>query len=107
MKPNHLHVVQQLTKTDKQVRVSAAQILLKTWYIEPDIPLMFSDEAAFHKSGGVNKYNCIIWATEHPTEVRDHILDPSKLNVWCAFSKVGIIGPFCLPCRSILSTLRE
>lgn len=94
MKPYHLQVVQQLTDADKQARVNAAHILLEMVHMEPDILFMFSDEATFHISGRVNKHNCVIWATEHPKEVREHMRDSAKVNVWCAVSKYGVIGPF-------------
>lgn len=96
MKPYHLQVVQQLTDADKQARVNAAHILLEMVHMEPDILFMFSDEATFHISGRVNKHNCVIWATEHPKEVREHMRDSAKVNVWCAVSKYGVIGPFFL-----------
>ncbi|GFS55597.1 uncharacterized protein NPIL_635861 [Nephila pilipes] len=46
-------------------------------HIEPDILLMFSDEATFHISGRVNKHNYVIWATKHPKPERSPDLTPS------------------------------
>jgi hypothetical protein len=94
MKPSYLKIVQQFTNADKQARVSAAQILLEMMHMEPDILFMFSDEATFHISGHLNKHNCVIWATEHQKEIREHMRDSPKVKVWCAVSKFKVIEFF-------------
>ncbi len=36
----------------------------------------------------------IIWGTERPTKIREHIRDSPKVNVWCAVTPDGLIGPY-------------
>ncbi|XKL64495.1 hypothetical protein PGB90_004581 [Kerria lacca] len=56
--------------------------------------LIFSDEATFHVSGHVNRHNCIIWGMEKHTEIQEHVRDSPKVNVWCAATPDGIVGPY-------------
>ena len=56
--------------------------------------LMFSDEAIFHVSGKVSRHNCHIWGTQKPLAFEEHERDSPKVNVWCAFGRDCIIGPF-------------
>ena len=51
-----------------------------------------SDEAHFHSNGYVNKQNCRYWARENPIELHKKPLHSHKVTVWCALSKVGIVG---------------
>jgi hypothetical protein len=44
---------------------------------------IFFDEAAFHFSRKVNKWNNHIGRSEHPYATVGHIKDNSKVNVWC------------------------
>ena len=55
--------------------------------------IITSDEAHFHLDGHVNKQNCRYWAKENPRELHQKPLHSQKVTVWCALSKVGIIGP--------------
>ena len=43
-----------------------------------DDRLGFSDEATFHLTGKVNKYNTRIWGTEHPHSTLKHVRDSAK-----------------------------
>ena len=56
--------------------------------------IIFSDEAHFHLCGFVNKQNCLVWAHKNPRQIVEKPLHPRKVNVWCAFSANGIIGPY-------------
>ena len=64
--------------------------------IQPGIvsQMIFSDEATFHTSGYVNRHNTIFWGTENPRIVRMHERAFPKVNVWCAVTATGVIGPF-------------
>ncbi|GJQ79552.1 hypothetical protein Trydic_g16398 [Trypoxylus dichotomus] len=94
MKLYPLEIVEQLTNTDKQACVSAVRILLAMAYMKPNILFMFSNEAAFHISGHVNKNNCVIWSTEYPKKILEHMRDSPKVNARCAVIKLRVIGPF-------------
>jgi len=45
--------------------------------------MVFSDEAAFHVCGKVNRHNVRIWGTENPDATNEYIRDSPKLNVFC------------------------
>ena len=54
----------------------------------------FSNEATFHVSGKLNKYNVRIWGSENPHASRELQRDSPKVNVWCGIMCNQIIGPF-------------
>jgi len=56
--------------------------------------LIFSDEATFHLSGKVNRYNVHIWGTENLCVVIENVQDSPKVNVFCAISNEKVYGPF-------------
>ena len=58
--------------------------------------LIFSEEATFHLSGKVNRYNLRIWGTENPRVVIQNVRDSLKVNVFCAISNEKVYGPFFL-----------
>ncbi|GBN90537.1 hypothetical protein AVEN_54331-1 [Araneus ventricosus] len=58
--------------------------------------LIFSDEAAFHLSGKVNRHNVRVWGTELPHVIVEQERDSPKVNVFCAISKIKLYGPFFL-----------
>jgi len=45
--------------------------------------IIFSDEATFHLSGKVNRYNVRIWGSENPHATQEVENDCPKLNVFC------------------------
>jgi hypothetical protein len=61
--------------------------------------IIFSDEAAFHVSGKLNKQNVRIWGSEHPRATVQHIRESPKVNMWCGFYTVFWLDPFSLPKR--------
>lgn len=56
--------------------------------------IIFSDEAAFHTNGCVNRNNVRIWESQHPHETFEKERDSPKLNVWGGLSREEMIGPF-------------
>jgi hypothetical protein len=80
----------------KRVRVECCQILGELKNIQNDIwkVLVFSDEATFHINGFVNRHNTIFWGSENPREIQEHERDSPKVNVWCAVTATGVIGPY-------------
>jgi len=56
--------------------------------------MWFSDEAHFYLTGHVNKQNMRLWAQSNPNYTMETPLHPQKITVWCALSKIGIIGPY-------------
>ncbi|CAJ0956957.1 unnamed protein product [Ranitomeya imitator] len=47
-----------------------------------------------HLSGCVNKQNMRYWSETNPREVHERPLHSDRVTVWCAISRVGIIGPY-------------
>lgn len=95
LKPYRIQRHQALRPQDKEKRRIDASILFAMSVVSPAFEnlLIFSDEATFRVSGPVNRRNCIIWGAQRPTEIREHVRDSPKLNVWCAVTPDGIIGP--------------
>jgi hypothetical protein len=56
--------------------------------------ILFSDEATFHTHGVKNRHNCIIWGSENPDALMEHVRDSPKVNVWCSIMSDRIVGPF-------------
>jgi len=54
----------------------------------------FSDEATFHLSGKVSRYNVRIWGSENPHATLEVGRDSPKLNVFCDVTKQTAYGPF-------------
>ena len=84
-------VVQQLTERDFNARQTACESLLEE--VPPDAFVFFSDEVHSHISGCVNKQNMRYWSGDNSRELFNFLpLHCERVTVWCAFSKVGIIG---------------
>lgn len=90
--PYKLAVVQELTERDFVARQNACEALLEN--LPDDALVFFSDEAHFHLSGCVNKQNMRYWSANNPRELHEKPLHSARVTVWCALSKVGIIGPY-------------
>ena len=93
----HLHpykmvVAQQLTGRDYVTRQTTCEQLVDT--LPNDALVFFSDEAHFHISGCVNKQNMRYWSETNPKELHERPLHSDRVTVWCAMSRVGIIGPY-------------
>ena len=93
----HLHpykmvMVQQLTERDYEARQTSCEQLVDT--LPNGTLVFFSDEAHFHLSGCVNKQNMRYWSERNPRELHERPLHSDRVTVWCAMSRVGIIGPY-------------
>jgi hypothetical protein len=55
---------------------------------------VFSDEATFHLSGKVNSHNLIIWGSQNPHQVVEHVREIPKVNAFCAVNRTQVYGPF-------------
>jgi transposase-like protein len=93
----HLHPykmisVQQLTERDYVTRQTSCEQLVDT--LPNDALVFFSDEAHFNLSGCVNKQNMRYWSETNPRELHESPLHSDRVTVWCAISRVGIIGPY-------------
>ena len=89
---NGSSAMQQLTERDCNVRQTACESLLEG--LPPDALVFFSDKTHFHISGCVNKQNRRYWGGDNPQELHEKPLHCERVTVWCAFSKVMIIGPY-------------
>jgi hypothetical protein len=87
--PYKLAVVQEFTERDFAARQHACEAFLET--LPDDALVFFSDEAHFYLSGCVNKQN---WSDNYPRELNEKPLHCEGVTVWCALSRVGIIGPY-------------
>lgn len=103
MRPYHLQIVQALTARQKKVRVACCEILAEMSRMQPGIvsQMIFSDEATFHTSGHVNRHNTIFWGTENPRIVREHERASPKVNVWCAVTATGVLGPYFFTTQTV------
>lgn len=93
----HLHpykmvVAQELKPLDYEERQRSSENILAA--LPPDSVVFFSDEAHFHLSGCVNKQNMRYWSGTNPRELHQRPLHSDRVTVWCALSRVGIIGPY-------------
>ncbi|PNF39164.1 hypothetical protein B7P43_G01359 [Cryptotermes secundus] len=89
--PYKMGVVQELSPRDFQNRITVCETLLEN--LPPNALAFFSNEAHFHLSGYVNKQNMRYWSGNNPRELLERPLHSDKVTVWCALSRVGVIGP--------------
>ena len=89
--PYKVVVVQELIQQDWINRVETRQHLIERL---PDAVVFFSDEVHFHISGCVNKQNMRYWSGANPSEIHQRPLHSDRFTVWCAISRIGIIGPY-------------
>jgi len=90
--PYKMVVVQQLTERDYANRQTSCEQLIDT--LPNDALVFFSDEVHFDLSGSVNKQNMRYWSDVNPREIHERPLHSDRVTVWCALSRVGIIGPY-------------
>jgi hypothetical protein len=91
-----MSVVHQLKDRDHQSRADYC-----TWFqnflVEEGEEILdvtfFTDEVRSHPSEYVNSQNTRLWSSENPHEFKEMALHDLKVGVWCAISRMGIIGP--------------
>lgn len=89
--PYKLAVVQEFSERDFVFRQTSCEALRT---LPHDALVFISDEAHFHLSGCVNKQNMRYWSGANPRELHEKPLHCERVTVWCALSKVAIIGPY-------------
>lgn len=94
--PYRLQIGQQLSETDKNNRVTFAQLCKERLQENPNFlkRIVFSDECIFSLKGAVNKHNCRIWGSQRPETVYESPQSSPTLMVWCAISENEVIGPY-------------
>lgn len=86
-------MIAQKLNEDFVQRLQFAQTM-KAFFADKEEPvIMMSDEAHFHLCGSVNKQNCRYLTVENPRKM--HQCTP-EVTVWCAVSRLGVIGPYFL-----------
>ncbi|PNF24557.1 hypothetical protein B7P43_G05389 [Cryptotermes secundus] len=90
--PYKMVFVQELSPREFHNRITACETLLEN--LPPDALVSFSDEAHFHLSGYVNNQNMRYLSSNNPRELHERPLHSDKVTVWCALSRVGVIGPY-------------
>lgn len=66
--------------------------ILKQSFVENNI---FSDKTTFNTNEVVSSQNCRYWSHDTPNfPIRSRRLYSQTVNVWCAISYSGIIGPY-------------
>ncbi|GBN54596.1 hypothetical protein AVEN_21553-1 [Araneus ventricosus] len=95
-KPYKMQLVHQLKQSDLSIRFNFAVDMLHRIDVDNDFlqRIIFTDEATFHVSGHVNKYNTRIWGSENPHFIIEPVRDSPKVNVWCGLMAYRVIGPF-------------
>lgn len=96
LKAYRYSLVQCLQESDFALRAGFASLMLEKLSSDPNFlhRIVFSDEAAFHICGKVNRHNMRIWGSENPRKTIEHQRDSPKIIVWCAMSSDTIFGPF-------------
>jgi hypothetical protein len=83
-RPYKFHLLQELKPNDGSHRRDFCTDMLNP--LEEDNlfldKIIFSDEATFHFSGKVNRHNLIIWGSQNPHQVVEHVRDSPKVNVF-------------------------
>lgn len=94
--PYKISGVPQLLERDHQIRLNYCMwfqnFLLEEGEDVLDVTF-FTDEAWFHLSGYINSQNNRLWSSQNPHEVQQFPLHDKKVGVWCAISRMRIIGP--------------
>ncbi|WP_370716200.1 hypothetical protein [Sphingomonas sp. IW22] len=95
MRPYKKSSLYEIKESDYRKRVTFCEWIILKHTENPKLldNLYFSDEAWFHLSGYVNAQNSRHWARNNPYEFVQHPLHSTKIGVWCAISKLKLIGP--------------
>ena len=85
-------VAQELSITDLETRSNLSEDILQ--HVPPTAALWCSDEVHFHLFGTVNKQNFRYWAENNPRDLNQRPLHSPRITVWCAVSRLGVVGPY-------------
>lgn len=85
-------------KPEDHVRRPEACVKMKDALEDDDFvaKMIFSDKAAFHLSGSVNRRNVRFWGTENPRAIVTVERNSPKVNVFSAVSQAKVCGLFFL-----------
>jgi hypothetical protein len=88
--------MQALKLDDKPCRFQFAKDILSNVEADENYPRkwIFSDDATFCVSGRVNRHDYRLLGSENPHAIREIGKDSAKVNVWCAFSCLEVLGSF-------------
>ena len=100
--PYKLQLVQKLHPEDKETRHAFCRNLQALMENDDDLlaKIISGDEATFHLSGKVNRYNVRIWGSENPHATLEVEHNSPKFNVFCAVSKT-LYCPFIFEGQTI------
>ncbi|KAJ4432694.1 hypothetical protein ANN_21317 [Periplaneta americana] len=78
--PYKIQLLHAIKPLEKLLRAEFAATMLKRIDDKSEIlaNIFFSDEATFHVNGCVNRHNCVIWGSENPHVIHEHIRDSPK-----------------------------
>lgn len=95
MKPYRPHLVYGLLEDDTDRRLQFCELFVNECHNNPEFMdlIIWSDEAQFKLSGGVNRHNCVYWDTVNPHNKLESQLNQPGITVWAGISSSGIVGP--------------
>lgn len=85
-----LAVVQKLNPCNFVSHKNACEALIVN--LPHNSVMFFSDKAHFHQSEYVNKQNLQYWSFMNLQELHEKPLHTEHVTVWCALSRIGIMG---------------
>ncbi|XP_023726483.1 uncharacterized protein LOC111874840 [Cryptotermes secundus] len=94
-------------------RLEFAELMLTKFQENPDLirNIVWIDEAKFHTSGSVNRYNSVFWRPENPSATIEYVFQSPGVMVWGGVTYKGLISPFflegCVSGETYLKLLRE
>lgn len=86
--------VQQLKPADYQLRLNFSNWALQKRVENPNIIIIFTDEAKFFLNGVVSSCHAYHYSSENPHEYVEQPLDKRGVMAWAAMTSERLIGPF-------------
>ena len=85
-----------LNEDDPDRRVHARTTFEEMFVNDPTTldRIIWPDKATFKLNGHINRRNCVYWNLSDQHHVIEKDVNLPGLNVWCAISSRGIIGPY-------------
>lgn len=95
LKPYIPRLHQQLNEDDPDKRLEFCEIWQGLLKDDNQLPMkiLWSDEAKFHLDGGINRHNCVYWATDNPHKITTAAVNSPGVTVWCGLNGDQILGP--------------